>query len=344
MAIAPPPRRGGFPVGFAAVLAVTLLLYALTVATVAGSHDSDAAGNALSQAFAAILGGALWIAIVVLLVMAAANGAMVRWAPWALVVLVPASVVAYFLAIGSFDSKGGPAQVVAYGLPALPILFAVWARFSGSHDRPRPAGASSGLLALMAVLSFGMIAIAFGGGEGPTPKQDRAATEKARLEQEAKARRDQQERESAAFARLGPDSHIADYMLFLRNRAFADQAMQGIQKVKTRQADAIELLDLRPLSELTELWQWNLLGTREMCEAYANAFLRAANRIDRSRSDYLGAAIDLEWQMPNLKWMVGSKCDLSGPLERAETNIKAVADSDRLRNFAVTLGELKKAR
>ena len=54
--------------------------------------------------------------------------------------------------------------------------------------------------------------------------------------------------------------------------------------------------------------------------------------------------MDLEWQMPNLKWMLGSKCDLSGPLERAETNIKAVADSDRLRNFAVTLGELKTVR
>jgi hypothetical protein len=81
-----------------------------------------------------------------------------------------------------------------------------------------------------------------------------------------------------------------------------------------------------------------------MCEAYANAFLRAANRIDKSRSDYLSAALDLEWQMPNLKWIVGSKCDLSGPLDRAETNIKEVADSDRLRNFAVTLGELKKAK
>ena len=53
--------------------------------------------------------------------------------------------------------------------------------------------------------------------------------------------------------------------------------------------------------------------------------LAAANRITKARSDYLSAAMDLEWQMPNLKWMIGSKCDLSGPLERAETNIKAVA-------------------
>jgi hypothetical protein len=345
MVVAAPPPRRRFPFGFVALLVVTLMLYAVTTATVLDSRSSDAAGNALSQAFAAISGGLLWIAIAVLLVMARARGAMARWALWALFVLVPVSVVAYFLAVGGFQPGGGPANGVVFGLPLLPVLFAVWARFSGLRDTMRPAGASSGLLVLMAVLSFGMIAIGLD-GELPNPKapEDRAAAEKARLEQEAKARRDQHERDSAAFARLGPDSRIADYLPFLHNRAFADQAMQGIQKVKTRQVDAIALLEQRPLPELTELWQWNLLGTREMCEAYANAFLRAANRIDKSRSDYLSAAMDLEWQMPNLKWIVGSKCDLSGPLERAESNIKAVADSDRLRNFAVTLGELKKVR
>jgi hypothetical protein len=340
----PPPRRG-LPVGFAVLLAVTVCLYAVTVATIADSRSSDAAGNALSIAFAAISAGLLWIAIVALLAMAKARGAMVRWAPWALVVLIPASVAAYVLAIGDFEPGGAPAQVVVYGLPALPILFAVWARFSSLHDTLWLAVPSSGLLALMAVLSFGMIAIGFGDAPpNPTAKADRAAAEKARLEREAKTQRDAQEREAAAFASLSPESPLADYLPYLRNRAFADQALQGIQKVKTRQADAIALLEQRPLGELAELWQWNVLGTREMCEAYANAFLRAANRIDKSHSDYLSAATDLEWQMPNLKWMVGSKCDLSGPLERAEANIKAVADSDRLRNFAVTLGELKTAK
>src|ERR1700742_5162299 len=96
------PRRGP-PVGFAALLAVTLCLYAVTVSTITDSRSSDAAGNALSIAFAAVSGGLLWIAIVALLAMAAARGIMMRWAPWALVVLVPAAVVAYFLAISNFD-------------------------------------------------------------------------------------------------------------------------------------------------------------------------------------------------------------------------------------------------
>ncbi|MBU3537300.1 hypothetical protein KHT87_23020, partial [Alkalihalobacillus clausii] len=71
------------------------------------------------------------------------------------------------------------------------ILFAVWARFSRLHDTLRPAGTASGLLALMAVLSFGMIAIGFGGAPpNPTAPADRATAEKARLEREAKAQRD----------------------------------------------------------------------------------------------------------------------------------------------------------
>ena len=45
----------------------------------------------------------------------------------------------------------------------------------------------------------------------------------------------------------------------------------------------------RPFADLTELWQWNVLATREMCEAYGNAFLAAANRITKAHSDYLSA-------------------------------------------------------
>lgn len=341
MVVAPPPRRS-FPVGFASLLVVALFLYAVTAATVADSRGSDAAGNALSQAYAAMLGGLLWIAIAVLLVMARARGAMLRWAPWALFLLVPAAIVAFFLAVGRFGDGDRSALIVVFALPALVMLYALWARFPALHATLRPAGTSAALLAMMAVLSIGTIVVG-SRASVPNPKapEVRAAAEKARLEQEAKARRDSQEREAAAFAALGPDSHLTDYLPYLHNRGFADRALQGVQKVKTRQADAIALLEQRPINELTELWQWNVLATREMCEAYANAFLAAANRITRTRSDYLAAAIDLEWQMPNLKWMIGSKCDLSGPLERAEANIKAVADSDRLRNFAVTLGELK---
>ena len=338
------PRRG-VPFGFASLLVVTLFLYAVTAGTVADSRNSDPAGNALSDAFAAIFAGGLWIALAVLLVMAKARGAMASWAPAALFVLVPVAVVAFFLAMGRFGAGDKSALIVVFALPALLVLYAVWARFPALHGTLRPAGTSAGLLAMVAVLAIGTISVGLR-TTPPSPQapETLAAQEKTRLEETAKAGRATGERTAAAFAALGPDSHIADYLPYLHDHNFAEQARMGIQKVKTRQADAMALLEQRPIGELTELWEWNVLATRQMCEAYGNAFLAAANRITKAHSDYLGVAMDLEWQMPNLKWMIGSKCDLSGPLERAETNIKAVADSDRLRNFAVTLGELKTAR
>ena len=149
---------------------------------------------------------------------------------------------------------------------------------------------------------------------------------------------------AAAFAALGPDSHIADYLPYLHDHAFAEQALRGIQKVKTRQSDAVALLEQRHLAELGELWQFNVLPTRDLCAAYGTALTTAAKRVTKARSDYLSAAIDLEWQLPNIKWLVSAKCDLSGPLERAETNVRAVADSDRMTNFAHTLADLKGIR
>jgi hypothetical protein len=341
----PTPARSGFPTGFVAVLLVTCLLFAITAATVADSRSSDAAGNAMSDAFAAMFAGALWIAVAALLVMAAVGGAMVFWAPWALFVLVPAAVVAFFFAMGRFGEGDKSALVAVLALPPLLILYAAWARLPALHAVLRPTRTSTVLLFLVGVLSIGTIAVGrHARVPSPQARGDYQESEKTRMEEAAKVERQDREREAAAFATLGPYSHLTDYLPYLRNRAFADRALEGIQKIKTRQEDATALLDQRPLADLTELWQWNVLATREVCEAYGNAFLAAANRITKARSDYLSAAMDLEWQMPNLKWILGSKCDLSGPLERAETNIKAVADSDRLRNFATTLGELKNVR
>jgi len=337
--------RRGFPLGFAWLLVVTLFIYAVTAATVADSRSSDPAGNALSDAFAALFAGALWIALAVLLVMAKVRGEMLRWAPWALFVLVPASVLAFFLAMGRSGTGDRSALIVVFALPALVMLYAVWARFPTLHATLRPAGTSAALLAMTAVLSIGTIVVGLGGRlPNPRAPEERAAAEKGRLEQAAKARREEHESRSAAFAALGPESHIADYMPYLHDRGFAEQALTAVQKLKSRQADAVALLERRPIGELTELWQFNLLATREVCEAYGNAFLAAANQVNKTRGDYLSLAMDLEWQLPNLRWLVRSKCDLSGPLERAEANVKAVADSDRLRNFALTLAELKTVR
>ena len=56
------------------------------------------------------------------------------------------------------------------------------------------------------------------------------------------------------------------------------------------------------------------------------------------------AAIDLELQLTNIKWLVANRCDLGQPLGLLETNLRAVADSDRITQFADKLAALRPAR
>jgi hypothetical protein len=52
-------------------------------------------------------------------------------------------------------------------------------------------------------------------------------------------------------------------------------------------------------------------------------------------------AIDLERQLPNIRWLVGKSCDLGAPLGLLESNVRAVADSDRMTQFADKLAALR---
>lgn len=333
------PARTGFPTGFVITLVVAVLLYGLMASIVASSRSSDAAGNGLAVAFGAFLAVALWIALIVLLLLARARGSMPGGGTAALVVLVPLALVGCFIAIGRFSEGQGWALAVVLSLPALLAAYAIWVRFG------TPAGTSVALLGVVALLSIAPFAAGFLTAQPDAPRAaERAPAERARQEVAAKESRSAREREAADFATLGSDSSIADYLPYIHSGTYGDRALGGIQKARSRQADAVALLGTMPLGELAELSLFNVLPTRELCAAYGNALSILANRIAETQGDHLAAAIDLEWQMANLKWLITAKCDLNGPLERAEVNIRAVADSPRLTNLADTIAEIRKVK
>lgn len=333
------PARTGFPTGFVITLAVAVLLYGAMASIVASSRSSDAAGNGLSVAFGAFLAAAFWIALIVLLLLARSRGSMPGGGTAALVVLVPLALIGCFVAIGRFGEGEGWALAVALALPVLLAAYAIWARFG------TPAGMSFVLLGIVALLSIAPFADGFLTVRPDAPRDaERAPAELARQEAIAKESRSAREREAADFASLGADSSIVDYLPYIHSGTYGDRALAGIQKARNRQADAVALLGKMPLGELAELSQFNVLPTRELCVAYGSALRLLANRIAETQGDHLAAAIDLEWQMPNLKWLITAKCDLSSPLERAEVNIRAVADSPRLTNLADTIAEIRKVK
>jgi hypothetical protein len=283
----------------------------------------------MALAFGVISGVALWLVLAALMLMSGRGGSPPPWWRLVAVVLVPLSSVAAFMAVDLyFDGEEWALWIVAV-LPPLLALHALW----------QTRGAA--LAAAIAVLSLAPIGV---GIYQLLPDPARDARAKAQQEEAANQAREALEREASEFAALGPDSSLADYLAFLHSGTYGDRALAGIQHVKSRQSDAVALLGSMPLVDLTDLWQFNVVPTREVCAAYGNALMVAAGQVTKARSDYISAAIDIEWQLPNLKWLTTAKCDLSDPIERAEANIRAVADSARLTNFADTLADIRARR
>lgn len=141
----------GFPWGFTVLLVLALLLYAVMAMLVATARSSDAAGNGMAVAFAAIFGVAVWIVLLILLLMA--RRGMPDWATICVFILLPLSAIAAAVALGQFSSRGGWPKFVPILLPVALLLFAVRARFPGLHATQSAGVTSSVLLGIAAVLT-----------------------------------------------------------------------------------------------------------------------------------------------------------------------------------------------
>jgi hypothetical protein len=172
-----------------------------------------------------------------------------------------------------------------------------------------------------------------------------AAYDKMRAEQE-KVSAENRAADEAKFAALGPDSSLRDYLEYFNGSdARARPALEGARHARSRQADATALLQERDeLVDLRELWQLDLEATPALCQAYDAALRRSAVRINPSNSNRLGEAIDLEFQLPNLKWLVARHCDLRGVLTDLAQRLRVVRDSSRIDQLADTFETFARAQ
>src|SRR5262249_31363795 len=132
-------------------------------------------------------------------------------------------------------------------LPPLIAAYAVWARLPSLHGTLKPIATSSVVGALVVML----IALPFAArwyADRPDPEREaRIATEfKARQAEEERRYREEREQEAAAFARLGPESSVMDYLPYLAGN-LRERAAEGIKKVKSRQTDIVMLLQTKGL-------------------------------------------------------------------------------------------------
>jgi hypothetical protein len=159
-------------------------------------------------------------------------------------------------------------------------------------------------------------------------------------------RQEQQAREAdaAKFGRLGPDSSLRDYLEYLPPGAtHSKEALAGARLVRSRATDATTLLKQGKIDELQDLWRLDIDPTA-VCEAYGTALRTEAFKIDRMRSDYLAVAMDLERQLPNIKWLAVARCDIAEAVAALETRVRAVSESPRLTAFADALASVRQHR
>jgi hypothetical protein len=334
------------PFGAGALALLAALLYA---AQMAGLHDagrSDAAGNALNDAFMALFGGALWFVLAGLMLVAFKNGRMPQWAALGALVVLPLAAYASFVSADLYARQRGPALIVPALIPPVIVLYALWVRIPAlAHLLPdfAPSVVAGGALAALIAVSVWtshLDALA-----APARNAALQAEYEQRRAEEARVYAEDRARDAARFAALNPDSPLRDFLEYLNGSdARARVALEGARHANSRQADAVALLREPArdrLVDLQELWQLDLEATPELCQAYAAPLRKSALKIDPSYSNRLGEAIDLEFQLPNLKWLA-PKCDLRAVLTDLARRLRAVRDSSRIDTLADTMDELAK--
>lgn len=336
----------GFPWIMTILLVFAALLHAAFAGSLLDARGSDPAGRGMALGFAAILGLVLWVVLASLFAIAFFKGSMPGYALAAAIVFLPLSAIAAASATGLYNERHGDWLIaVPLALPPLLALYALWARVVGLHAALPPGSTSAvlgGAVVVLTIAPLVLTTIEY----MPNPERDaaRAAAAKAQEEDAEKRRQEALAAEAARFARLGPDSPLGDYLDYLPpgDPRFRE-AVAGARLVRTRNADAVALLEAGRLGELADLWRLDI-DPASVCAAYGMALKAAAGKVSRVNSNYIGAAIDLERQLVNIEWLVTARCDLRAALGEVEANVRTVADSARLTEFADKLAALGKPR
>jgi hypothetical protein len=329
-------------VGTVIVFIIAAFLYVGVMASVGDLQRSDAAGRGLAIGYGAVFGLGLWLALAILVLLAYVGGAMPRWVAAAMAVLLPLAGIATVFAAALYAETGGWPILVPALLPPIVALYALALRIPAFAA---PAQVNTIAVGAVLVLSVVPLAVSYGrshpGADELARRQAAAQAAQVAREQEE---RDARTREIAAFKALDPDSSLRDYLDYLApGDSRFKEAVAGARLVKSRQTDAVALLREGKLLHLQELWRLDLAPTAELCGAYAIALGAEAMKVERGRGAYLALAMDLERQLPNIRWLAGAACDLDAALTTLETNLRAVSDSERLSKFADTVRSYRKA-
>lgn len=294
------------------------LLYAVMLLFIADLGNSDAAGRALTTLGTMLVTLLVWGALGAFTLLGARQAGLRGGAIFAALLFVAVSAAASLWAI-DLMSRPEWIRITPILLPLVAVAF-VWTMTQIPEPRRRLT-IGCGLAVIAAILWV-----------PPFLDHRFERAELAELRQEEAAEHARQEAEFRAL--LVPESRLDQLLPYLQYEP--DQrnaALAMIRRLNSRQADAVRLLGEGriELIELAELHDFNLTVTPELCRNYGSAIERTA------RAAEPGAAMQLDQQDGNMRWLVGSGCDLSQPLTFAAGRVRAGPDAAFHENLAQRL-------
>lgn len=304
------PAAAGVGIALAVVI---LLLYAVVVSALSNLAGSDAAGNALSQAYGAIALIALWVLLAALVIIACIKGAAPRWAAAIALVLVPVSGVVAMMALDLLSHPDMPPHlwplVIPAAVPPLLLAFSFWTLLPSWHGKlpaPLAAGVALGGTVIVCLAIVPML-------QARGRAVDQLMAERAKYD--------------ADLARLSPDAPLWEWTPFLktRNESKAAEIRLQMRMLPRRQSEA-ELMLERGDFPLGVLGAIDLDPTPALCGKARALLDRRAAALTLpagSTKPYVLIGEEVSDAVAATNWLVGYGCDCNGQSFAWETMAKA---------------------
>ncbi len=301
------------------------LAWLLALATLANLTGSDAAGNGLAQAYAAIELIFLWVLLAAVAILTLIKVGIETLAALAAYLLIPASGVVAVMTIGLLAEPDVPPFLWPIAIPALipPLIISYCVALPHLGAKPARLGAVVVWSAVVAVcLLYWPL------------NQSREAAEA----REAAA----QQKYDVDLAKLAPDAPLWAWTPFLatRNDLKQDEVVYRIRKLARRQSDAEIMLD-RGDFPLGFLASFDLMPTPSLCDKAKRLLMKRVGPLvlaTPQSKPYADIAEQGADAVSAMDWLVGMGCSCDTESLAWESMAKSYRDT----NFDVyRLAELR---
>jgi hypothetical protein len=332
----PPAARPAQPSpGGLLLLALACLPYVILVGMLPDATDFPGEGGGEAQmgwGFQQFWDYTTWAVILTLLWLALWRASLAGGiSGGAVPVLVLAAGAAMLFAIAqSFEQPGPWLPLVPILLPPVMAVYALWGCLpvlsgwlASGLQRTKIDRAATGLIVALSLMVIPLWLL----DDASYPRRlERHRAELAAADVAARAAGEQEDRAlRAKFARLGPDSSLRDYIEARSWFLNGVDILGGERQVKSRQSDAVAMLDQGMILDLSNLWQLDLEPTAALCQSYGRALAAVFGQAEKYRgSPYLSL---MEAQVPNIRWLRDAHCDLDGPLAEIDARLGFMLES-----------------